>query len=676
MQVLNYKPFSEAVNNRFKALQAQGAKFFKSDLSGDDLFNVYLETFPVEVNKVFRERRHYDSAFDKSYIRRLGNLIAITPDFKRHTLWEVEVEGYFQDVVNAMHKALMDKPIKGAFLTKERVAGSKSNVDSLNPDITWNHLYSEIPSSLYHNKPDIQEVLGHLNTSISMFKRAVVELSVDSVETVKELIDSNSLYRGQEHSASINAFLTVMKQTLAAEDMEAAIYFIASTNPGVVRFRNTAIGTLVTDISNGVDLNKAVASFEHIVAPANYKRSSAVVTPSMIADAKATLEAEGLLDSLDRRHATKTDLPLDSIIFRSNPTPVALDVFDTLKSEASSRVNKRTLARIEEIGIEDFLTKVLPTTTEVEVLMESKLKPNLMSLLTASVPSAPSLFSWGNHFSWAYNGDVTDSIKERVKEAGGNVDAYFRVSLAWFNGDDLDLSIILPNGTDIYYRNKRQSNFELDLDMNGLDKHCDVAPVENIFCKERGHLQDGTYTVKLHNFSVRSNKNVGFTLQVECDGQVTNYSYKDHYTRGKSPILSIVVKDGAIVEVKPSLLGLEEASSDITSQEVWGINTNTFIPVSYITLSPNFWNDATGNKHFFFLMDGCKNPDETRGFYNEYLKPELTKHRKVLEILGSKTKVASGADDQLCGLGFSSTQSNTLIVRVKGKSQRTFSIKF
>lgn len=674
MQVLNYKPFSEAVDKRFKELQSQGAEFFKVELTGDDLFNIYLDSFPVEANKVFRERRHYDSAFDKSYIRRLGNLVAITPDFKRHTIWEVEVEGYFQQVVDAMHQAVVSSPLKSVFKTKERNAGSKSNVDSINPDITWNHLYSEIPASLYHNKPDIQEVMGNLNTSITMFKRATAELTVDALETVSELIESDSIYRGGEFKTTVNDFLKVRKAFDKAKDQEAYVFFVGKTNPGLVRFRNTAIGTLITDLSNGMELNKAVGSFESKVAPTNYKRPTALVTPRMIEEAKETLAKEDLLDSLERRHATIEDLDIKNILFKSSPKKASLDVFDTLKEEAATVVNKKQFKKVEDISIEDFINKVLPTANTVEVLMESSLKPNLMSLITTSIPSAPTLFNWNNHYSWAYNGDVTDSIKERVKEAGGNVDAYFRVSLAWFNADDLDLALALPNGSVLYYRNKHSSNFELDLDMNGLDKHCDVAPVENIFARDKHAVKDGVYKVRIHNFSKRSNQRVGFTIQLEVDGQIVNYSYKDAYD-DRQNILEITMKDGQISNIKVLLKGLEESGSDITSQDVWGIKTNTFVPLTALTLSPNHWDNAEGNKHYFFFLENCKTDDEVRGFYNEYLKPELTKHRKVFEILGAKTKVEA-TENQLGGLGFSSTQRNTVTVRVKGKTQRILNIKF
>jgi hypothetical protein len=92
--------------------------------------------------------------------------------------------------------------------------------------------------------------------------------------------------------------------------------------------------------------------------------------------------------------------------------------------------------------------------------------------------------------------------------------------------------------------------------------------------------------------------------------------------------------------------------------------------------SPNHWNGRQiGNRHFFFILDKCLNPDPTRGFYNEFLKDELRDHRKVFELVSSKMKTKP-SDKQLSGVGFSSTQENSLICRVSGKFDRTVMITF
>ena len=93
-------------------------------------------------------------------------------------------------------------------------------------------------------------------------------------------------------------------------------------------------------------------------------------------------------------------------------------------------------------------------------------------------------------------------------------------------------------------------------------------------------------------------------------------------------------------------------------------------------LSPNYWDDQTiGNKHWFFILEGCKNEGRARGFFNEFINPNLDKHRKVLEVLGSKMTTEE-SDKQLSGVGFSSTQRNQAVVKVSGKFTRTLKINF
>lgn len=97
-----------------------------------------------------------------------------------------------------------------------------------------------------------------------------------------------------------------------------------------------------------------------------------------------------------------------------------------------------------------------------------------------------------------------------------------------------------------------------------------------------------------------------------------------------------------------------------------------------IMLSPNHWHDNTikqGNLHYFFIIDKCINPDQARGFYNEFLNNDLNTHRKVFEVLSSKLKTIE-SNDQLSGLGFSSTQHNTIIARISGSFNRTIKVKF
>ena len=75
------------------------------------------------------------------------------------------------------------------------------------------------------------------------------------------------------------------------------------------------------------------------------------------------------------------------------------------------------------------------------------------------------------------------------------------------------------------------------------------------------------------------------------------------------------------------------------------------------------------------MLDNCVNPNKARGFYNEFLRNELTPERKVFEMLASKMKCEE-TNDQLSGLGFSSTQRNSVLCKVSGSFNRVIKIKF
>ena len=96
-----------------------------------------------------------------------------------------------------------------------------------------------------------------------------------------------------------------------------------------------------------------------------------------------------------------------------------------------------------------------------------------------------------------------------------------------------------------------------------------------------------------------------------------------------------------------------------------GVKTQNFVEVSAICLSPNYWgNNKVGAKHYFFMLKDCKNPDAVRGYFNEYLKDELTKnHKRVFEVLASKA-LTPYDDNQMSGLGFIATSRNSFMIRV------------
>ena len=197
-------------------------------------------------------------------------------------------------------------------------------------------------------------------------------------------------------------------------------------------------------------------------------------------------------------------------------------------------------------------------------------------------------------------------------------------------------------------------------------------PVENIFYTSRQKMQEGIYELKVNNFTRRENTNDGFEVEIDWLGEIHTFSTATSPKTGQTVTVAKMEyshKDG----LKLLSGGMKSSAA---SKLVWKIPTETYRRVTTVMLSPNYWDEkAVGNKHYFFMLDGCVNDGAARGFYNEFLTPELDKHRKVLEIVGSKLKMAP-ANSQLSGVGFSSTQRSEVLCKVKGSFERILKITF
>lgn len=675
---LNFQAFKKAVETKLS--QMIKSQLFVVDVEKDTLWALYLDSFPEGTNPIFKTRREYDCNCCKQFIRNVANVVTINDDGSLNTIWDVQVEDEFQIIANALAAHVKQQLIKNVYLSTEPGYGQDKNYQMIDgKTVAWNHFHFRVPTA--NHKSNAAALRGESRADYDVFLRSLTEITLDSVNTVLELISQNSLYRGAEYSDALTKFRSAkIKFDKLKTDQQRNIFCWnniygkdGKTNIAAIRIRNTAIGTMLVDLSKDVDLEHAVNAFERIMAPANYKRPTAVVTKSMVENARAELEKLGLIPALDRRYAAVHDISINNVLHadRNVKQTLSVDVFDDLAKSTSS--TPKNLDKVEEVTIDKFIADVLPKADSVELYLENRHAGNLVSLVAPVNKDTPNLFKWQNQFSWSYVGDVTDSIKERVKKAGGQVDGVFRASLSWFNFDDLDLSVIEPGGHTIYFGNRSSVSpcgGKLDVDMNAGYGQSREA-VENIFYKNSTSMREGQYQIVVTNFSKRESTNVGFDVQVALGDELILLSYPNAVKdREKITVATIEYSKKTGFRIVKSI------DSKATSKELWGLQTQNFHKVSVACLSPNYWDEQTvGNKHYFFMLEGCRNEETARGFYNEFLNDNVSKHRKVLEIIGTKMKTDT-ADQQLSGVGFSSTQRNHVLCRVKGAFNRVIKITF
>lgn len=670
MRDLMIKHFNEEMVN-------ETDKLFEVELDKEELWNTYLDSFPKGTNEIYRERREFDCSCCHHFFRNMGNVVAIKEN-KIITIFDFEcgIEK-FDVVLKACSDYVKTKKVNNVFVTKEKRIGTPSNFEDFHE---WSHFYLDIPRALINiTTSSNEEIKGQYRDTRNVFKRSLEEITVEATETVLELISQNSLYRGEEWKTVLEQFLKYQKKynDVPLDEKENWVWKVSTRVGNVIgRIRNHSMGTLLVDISNNVELDEAVKSYERIVAPSNYKRPKAIFTKKMLEEAQNKITEMGYLSALERRFATLDDIHINDILFSNKDSAKKMiggsSVFDGMLKDV--KATPKQFSKVEEITIDKFINNVLPTAKEIELYVENKHQSNLVSLIAPIHKDSNIMFKWNNNFSWAYAGNMTDSlIKERVKAAGGDVTGDLRFSIQWndecYNPNDFDAHCVLPNGGEIYYASKHSSLTNGSLDVDIINPRQGVPAVENITWPSRNKMIDGEYTFLVHCFNNNGGRS-GFKAEIEFDGQIYKFEYDKGLRHKESVIVaSVILKNGKFTLQ-------EKLSSSVSSKEIWGIKTNTFVPVSTVMYSPNYWQDnKVGNKHYFFMLKDCVNNEEPNPFFNEYLKEELMAHKRVFEALGSKCKVQSN-ENQLSGLGFSSTQRNEIVVKVKGTAERVLKIKF
>lgn len=688
-----FKDFVKAIQKNLQQMSKDSSRLFTVNVDTEEPDNLYLDSFPAGTNEIYRERREYDCSCCRHFIRDVGNVVSIK-NGELHTIWGINPvsDDKYNVVAAALDAYVKQKAVSGVFLKKEKRIGTPENREMLPTGKInkYEHFFVDLPEICIFKEcygHTLEGDLSQFRDVRNVFKRSLDEISKESVDTVLELIAQNSLYKGAEWKKQLTEFKNYQKEygKLTDEQKELWIWEKSIAAGAVIgKIRNHSIGTLLVNISEGMDLDLAVRKYEQIVAPVNYKRPKAIFTKKMLENAKKTITELGYMDSLQRRFATLDDITVNNILFSNKDAAKritgAMDLFDEMEQDVA--IDPKRFSKVEEISAEDFIKNVLPVAKELEVYLENKHIQNMVSLIAPEVADAKTMFKWNNGMSWAYTGNITDSdIKENVKAAGGSVTGIVRFSIQWNDGNgkdnsDLDAHCLEPQGGDhIYFSHKisRYTGGELDIDITDPIYQCKSnggVAVENITYPSKERMKPGTYKFYVNQYSFRNSQ--GFKAEVEVNGEIHSYEYNSP-VRGNVDVAEVILDQSGNFKVVDKLPG----NCATISKDVWGIKTLQFTPVSVVCYSPNYWDEqkGIGHQHLFFMLKDCINPEEPNGYYNEFLKPELEQHRRVFEALGAKAHVKD-VDDQLSGVGFSLTKRNDLIIKVKGATERVVKVKF
>ena len=708
--------FTKSIQSQFDRMCVTG-KLFRSSLTGQQVWDLYINGFEPEHNPIFRDPNSsmHNCNLCKNFIRRYGNIVAVNDEHKIMTLFDVKVPDEFETVAKVLSAKIRSAKISEVFFetfdelnslpyescskkNEKFKLGIDKNVKQYTKDEadkygvvkpeeirTFTHLHLYLPKQFVDiSGKSVEALMGEYRDAKNVFQRAMEDIPMDTLNLVRDLISQGSLLDGQTHLYKIEQFIPLKAQydELPASERDNWCWANSYRLP-FAKFKNELIGVLCTELAEGKELNASCQAWNKRVDPANYMKVTAPITKRQIDEARKFVEENGYVESFDRRFASIDDIKASEIKHMNvgDGKIKAVSIFDNVKS-TSTRHKRSEFDGVEEVGIDKFMQDILPKCTSVEAFLSNKFDGNMVSLTTANGESKP-IFKWSNNYSWTFNGNLAGKsmIKDAVSTKGGKVDGVLRFSIMWGEDDptdnsDLDAWAQEPNGNLIGYSTHYRKDHgnvrtpmsgQLDIDITNPESFRHKNIVENIAWSDLSKMGNGTYRLWVNQYAARNSK--GFKAEIEFEGEIYCYEYGKPVS-GQVQVAEVSLNNGSF-SIKHIL-----PESNISSKDLYGLQTNEFHKVNLVCLSPNHWDgNNVGNKHYFFMLEGCKCPVSIRSFHNENLIPELLQHRKVMDILGA-TNTINPSEKQLSGLGFNATVRDELVVRLQGSFKRVIKIKF
>lgn len=683
---MEFTEFKKKFQNHITKMFKNQKHLFVTGTDKEVLWNKYLDSFPTGTNEIFRERREFDCSCCRHFIYSFGNVVAIENN-KMISIWDFETgDSTYQPVIDAMSEYVKSLPVANIFISKESSFGTDKNLECLKDgDIkTWNHFHCKLPDRfVYRSSDTVATEMSKVRDMKNVFKRSLEEITKDSLEITLDLIAQKSLHKGPEWKTKLEKFLQLQNEYRKLNDNERDLYcWTKSIEVGgsIAKIRNHAIGIMLVEISKGSDLDSAVRKYGHAVDPNNYHHPNTIFSQKQVDEFKQELFKRGYEDSLGRRFAVIEDITRNNVLFANTSylKKTGGDVFSQLKSQASPKPKK--FSKVEEVSIEKFISDILPNLTNIELFFENKHSSNLVSVISPKIADSKIITKWDNNNTWAYGNNLTDStVKENVKAAGGRVEGPLRYSIQWNDGEihnpnDFDAHCVEPNSNHIYFPTKKEihpSSAMLDTDV--INPERGKPAVENIIWTDKRRMMSGRYKLYVNCYSNNGGTD-GFKAELEYEGQIYHYEYNQRLRQNQS----VLVAEFDLDVENNKLTFIKSLPSTTSSKTIWNLQTNEFHPVSVFMYSPNYWDEQSGigHKHYFFILKNCIREDQPSGFFNEFIKEDLLKiNKRIFEALSQQTRVEP-SENQLSGLGFSITKSNSIVAKVEGSMTRMLKIIF
>ena len=192
-----FKKLQEAVKKQFNDLKDKSNFIFSLNLDKNELWEVYLNSFPEGTNDIYRERREHDCSACRNFINKFGDKVFII-DNKKVSVWDFKIDdNVYNQVIKTLSEYIKNKEIKNVWFSKEKDIGQYKDLEDNEGVVkTWYHFYLELPNKfIVRNNDNNTKKICKYRDIRQVLERSLNEISSESINTVLELINQKSLYR-------------------------------------------------------------------------------------------------------------------------------------------------------------------------------------------------------------------------------------------------------------------------------------------------------------------------------------------------------------------------------------------------------------------------------------------------------------------------------------------------
>lgn len=383
-----YDDYIKLVSSKFSVLTDP---LFLVDTTG--MFDAYLATFPED------QRQYHNCNACRRFVDTYGGLVTIDEDGRTQSaIWDDNAPPVYANGIQVLRKRTTDTNVVGVFLSSETMYGTPVTNRSHGKvtDTTWTHYAVKPHASRVYKHPLVsasQRMAAKQQDKITVV-RALSEYSVPVLQQACTLLESEALYRSEKVLGAAKWLLdlaTAYKGTRSAVLKSNLVWRAVATAPdGFCHPRSSMIGTLLDDLSEGVEFSIVKARFAEKMNPLQYQRPQAAPSVGNIRQAEKVVAALESAGALQRRFARLEDIR--TIWVPAQPKKSEQEgVFSHLLPTNKNNTKAMHVASTP-ITWAKFQATVMPKAIGMEMYVPTR--GNFAGMLTAENPDAPPILQW------------------------------------------------------------------------------------------------------------------------------------------------------------------------------------------------------------------------------------------------------------------------------------------